>query len=347
MKVLADFHHDSLWWSLHLVLVRRFGWELYRPIGMDWYDQGYYRLYGHLRMPDPYRWIAELYLSRSLYNYDPATGTAIGVEARKGCVDYPVFHVKTLAEAKDTDWDFIFCTVRENEPYFKRFRDEYAPRAKLVRVSGNQYDEIDAEAYPNAMISAISTFRMCRSPNKVLYHQEFDLDLFKYEPPRHTHNIYAFMNDLGEDYREGEATAVWYQHEHDLPEFTFRSYGGRCEYGRIYPKRALVAKMLQASFIWHLKWIDGYGHILFNAACLGRPVLTHSACYKDKIGEPLLVPGETCLWMDDPDFYSNLRRAARMDRLRRMSEAMRRRFLEVVDFTRDAENIFRFLQRCR
>src|SRR5690242_6385574 len=41
MKVLADYHHHDLWESLEL-LCARLGWDLYRPIGMDWYEQGYW-----------------------------------------------------------------------------------------------------------------------------------------------------------------------------------------------------------------------------------------------------------------------------------------------------------------
>ena len=41
MKVLADYHHHDLWESLEL-LFARFGWTLYRPIGMEWFEQGYW-----------------------------------------------------------------------------------------------------------------------------------------------------------------------------------------------------------------------------------------------------------------------------------------------------------------
>ena len=42
IRILADFHHHALWESLRLVFEERFGWELYRPIGMDWFIEGYW-----------------------------------------------------------------------------------------------------------------------------------------------------------------------------------------------------------------------------------------------------------------------------------------------------------------
>ena len=39
--LLADYHHHDLWESLEL-LCARLGWTLYRPIGMEWFDAGYW-----------------------------------------------------------------------------------------------------------------------------------------------------------------------------------------------------------------------------------------------------------------------------------------------------------------
>ncbi len=39
MNVLADRHHAGLYRSLQL-LGDRLGWNLYTPVGMDWWDAG-------------------------------------------------------------------------------------------------------------------------------------------------------------------------------------------------------------------------------------------------------------------------------------------------------------------
>ena len=40
--ILADFHHGDLFESHRLVFVDRFGWELCRPIGLEWFQEGYW-----------------------------------------------------------------------------------------------------------------------------------------------------------------------------------------------------------------------------------------------------------------------------------------------------------------
>lgn len=47
MKVLADHHHDDLYESLRILFEDRLGWELYRPIGTEWYTEGYWDVYNH------------------------------------------------------------------------------------------------------------------------------------------------------------------------------------------------------------------------------------------------------------------------------------------------------------
>lgn len=42
MRVLADYHHHDLFESLAILFEDRLGWELYRPIGMEWFDEGYW-----------------------------------------------------------------------------------------------------------------------------------------------------------------------------------------------------------------------------------------------------------------------------------------------------------------
>ena len=334
---LADWHHSDLSWALHLY-AKRLGAKLWRPYLMPWYDKGYYRLYGHLGMPDPYRFIAEQYLEKFIYNYDPQTQTGIGTEARKGCQDYPLFNLLTLEQAKETPLDIIICSVRENEPYFRRFRNEFHPKAKLVRVSGNQLEESDESLYPNFMGSANCSFEMSKAPHKVLFHQEFDMNLCKPQLPRYTHNVYSFMNNLVADQgEESVAVGLWHEMEHNLPEFNFRSYGGRCEYGRIYPKRALISKMLQSSFMFQIKYLDGYGHILANSMALGRPVITKRECYKGKLLEKLLVDGKSCIYIDEG--YERIREFANIDKLREMSKFTSDRFRELVNFDREWDEI--------
>ncbi len=42
MRVLADYHHGSLLRSLVMLFEGRLGMELYRPIGLEWFHEGYW-----------------------------------------------------------------------------------------------------------------------------------------------------------------------------------------------------------------------------------------------------------------------------------------------------------------
>ena len=56
MKVLADRHHAGLFYSLQL-LGDRLGWEVYTPIGREWWDEGIWqfgRAYGDERLVAQY-----------------------------------------------------------------------------------------------------------------------------------------------------------------------------------------------------------------------------------------------------------------------------------------------------
>jgi len=42
MIVFCDFHHGGLYHAMHKLFVERLGYEMYRPIGMDWVTRGYW-----------------------------------------------------------------------------------------------------------------------------------------------------------------------------------------------------------------------------------------------------------------------------------------------------------------
>lgn len=345
MKVLADFHHDSLWTALHLLFEKRLGWELYRPFDMAWFDEGYFRLYGDLSKDDPYRWLAELYLKDIIFTKDGQTG--YGLETRMGCIDYPRFNLASLKRAKEMDFDIVVCTINENEEYFAKFAKEFCPKAKLVRITGNMYDEVNHELYSNLMASDISSYEMYKGKHKVLFRQEFDLNLFKYAPPENTHNFYSFLNGLRAEETEPGIYSIWLELLHLLPEFKFKTYGGKCENGRIFSKRKLIEKMLEASFLYHVKRIDGYGHIIHNAFALGRPVVTCYEHYKGKMAEPLLEDGETAIFTDGRSnqlIADIIRKKANIEELTRMAENCRRRFEENVNFDEEFLEIKKFLE---
>ena len=328
MNILVEFHHADLWWSLQL-LADRLGAKLYRPYGMEWYDEGYFKLYGDLRRKDPIRYLAKQYLVDAIFDFNGQTG--IGRETNHGCRDYPMFNLLTLDEARKTQIDIVICSVNENEPYFSRLK-EFCPNAKFIRQVGNDLDEdIDFSLYPNLLASATSPYEKF-SGHKVLYRQEFSLELFRPSMSIPTRNVWSFQNDM-EQFED--VWAYWIDLKHKLREYSFKNYGVGCDDGKIYPKREYVKKMLEASFIYQSKGpFEGYGHTIHNAMCLGRPMIIKHADYRGKLADPLLVKDETYLEMDD-ELPEKIRYYSRIDRLGKMSERCGQLFEENVNFDKE------------
>lgn len=347
MRVLTDFHHSDLYWSLHLLFKQRLMADLFIPYGIEWFDQGYHRLYPDNRREDPYRYISKYYLFDRIINRDPIAHTANCTLTALGDKDYPQLQVLTLEEAKNIKFDIIVCSCNKNERPFYNFMKEYQPQAKLIRQNGNQADVIDTDIIKNAMFSDKGSFEANPVENKILYHQEFDLDVFNYVEPYNFNKITCVMNGI--DYYEAGGVhygKIWDSFKDAMPDFEFKSYGVACSDGYLKVKKDYVKAMQDASFIWHYKILDGYGHSFHNAYALGRPVITKEEFYKGKIGEVLLVDEETCLFMrDDINYNVNKIRAFSDEvQINTLSINAYQKFKQVVNFDKEFEEIKNFIE---
>ena len=117
--------------------------------------------------------------------------------------------------------------------------------------------------------------------------------------------------------------------------------------GKVDVKQEEIGMMKKSKFIWQTKNWDGYGFNIHRAFALGRPVICHPRDYAGKTAEPLLTDGKTCLFVEDtPEkMAKKIEYFAEPDRHREMCENVRRRFLEVVDFDKEFEEIKKFLGR--
>jgi hypothetical protein len=44
MKIFTDLHHNDLYYALISLFEKRLGYEVYRPIGLDWFHNGYWKI---------------------------------------------------------------------------------------------------------------------------------------------------------------------------------------------------------------------------------------------------------------------------------------------------------------
>lgn len=271
MNILVDKHHESLFQSLILLFEKRLHWTLYTQAGMDWYHQKLWEVYPH---PST----AEQYLLR---------------EVEKD-------HGITLEEFKNTKFDVLLCSIPQHVSIWLKLRDLYQPQAKLIMQIGNAW--IFNDDFPIKNIMASAKIPYLPRFNYIKYHQEFDLNIFKYGEPQLNKNIYSFINCLNTADLFKKDWQFFQRLEYLMSDWNFKSYGGQCRDGVVNWNNEIADKMRESFFVYHCKsGGDGFGHVIHNAAAVGRPLIIRKSDYKRKLAEPLLIDGETCLIIDDKD----------------------------------------------
>lgn len=341
MRVLADFHHHALWESLRILFEDRFGWELYRPIGMEWFEAGLWNF-------ERAHWgdvVARQYLTP--WDDDRLVGDHVERADRK----YPgrTFKMVTLEQFRAQRWDFVVATLDHNDTAYAKLARESGARFGIE--IGNQWGTRAWDEHPFAL-SAIKPDPWPPGIEGVTLRQEFDLEMFRYEPPGEVRSVASFMNCFPE-------TREFYGHftkmaEH-LPEYDWRVYGayGSAEIdeyaaGDIEAVPAIADAMRASSVGWHTKsWSDGYGHVIHNWFALGRPVLANSAYYdgrwdgQRRISADLFVEGTTSFDVlgKSPDEVRAILDGFRADpdRYRRLCEETAAHFRRTVDFAAEAD----------
>lgn len=355
MKVLLDYHHHDLWESMEL-LAARLGWDLYRPIGMDWFEQGYWN---HER-----KWhgdaIARQYLEPWGSDYAIThswDGRTDGHFHRLDKSHGRFIRLVTLDAARDLRPDIVISSLAHNHDGFARFAGEIGATFGLqvgnVRFSAADMVEDRWDLAAFGLVSGI----MPVTPPKphVVYHQEFKVrdsivTPFAYVPP-----------PRGEAFRVSSFVQCYPQDTGSYPYFTeaakrareldWRVYGAYGEApldeyaaGNLDRCEDVAIAMRASDVAWHAKrWSDGYGHVIHNWFAVGRPVFGFEDYYRDQLAGPLWIDGITSIDIGrrTADEVVRLIRELRLDEGRHveMCEAAAARFREIVDFDAEAESI--------
>lgn len=346
MRVLADYHHHDLWESLEL-LCARLGWELYRPIGMEWFAEGYWN---HER-----KWhgdaVARQYLMPWGDDTPRATGDHVRYDLRLDRSHGRDLRLVTLDAARELRPDIVISTLAHNHEGFARFASEVGATFGL-QIGNVRFSAIDMEEdrWDLAAFGLVSGLMPVPPPKPhVVYHQEFSLrDFAPVPPPRQGLRVSSFV----QCYPETEwAYGYWLQTAAKTPELDWRVWGayGTCPTDQYAAGNldvcADVAQAMQASDVaWHLKrWSDGYGHVYHNWFAVGRPMIGWRSYYATQMGGALWLEGETAWDIEtrNVDEIAALLRRFRDDEdfHLRACERAAARFREVVSFDREAEAI--------
>lgn len=310
-KVFVDFHHGSLLKSFILLFERRMGGSVYRPIGRQWFEKGFWKIYDHPATVAQY-----LDIGGATPDGTPKLNENVGdlaVSSETGlwlCKDIEgdEYNKAITYEAfMQTKIDIVIASIPAHVESFKRLCREHPNRPKLIYQIGNSWT-IEAADAPNIMASALID-GIPPQINFISYHQEFDTNIFSpmskivlkdedtIEWPGK--DIYSFVNCFNMQPHLESDWRLFQQIEQRMPDWNFKSFGGQCRDGSCDGSRNLAAKMHEARFVWHTKnGGDGYGHVIHNAAAVGRPLITKMLYYSGKMGGKLLKDGETCINID-------------------------------------------------
>lgn len=345
--IFADFHHSGLMYSLKLLFEDRLGGTLLRPVGLEWWENGYWDIAKPYN--DSIDTISQYLKIDSSYKPVDKTVPLNKIKDKKSLY----YEIEELAHGytqKAITWDqflnldidIIVASIPDHWETYSKLKAIYKPQAKLICQAGNAFNELEdyiKDGTVKNLMSATAEFDVPSFINAVFYHEE--QPVVEYKEPPVTPSIKSFVHllprhDLYDIYKEA------------LKPVEMKAYGALCPNGSLATLTDVYAKMQSASMILHIKPMgDGYGWVWHSAFMLGRPIITNFSDYKDKLGGKLFEHGVTGIDLERGTNKENITLIkdilADRERLKSMCEEARRRFFQVVDYERELKNIKTFL----
>lgn len=347
MKVLIDHHHDALRYSLQLLLEKRFGWQVFTQIGMEWYDEGLWNVY-------PARDTAQQFLGLDHASNPPVSihgeplppsavlnanyTFADGIYYVLDPVRERPYAAITLPSFKDAKFDILIASMPQHIPIFLEIQKRYQPQAKLIYQAGNAWNP---DHRIKNFMGSIEPVYVPPDINACFYHQEFDLTNFHYELPRNHNKVYSYVHYMHGKEKMNQVAA-------QLPDWEFRSFGAGME-DSIMKSRDVSQKIRDSAFTWHYKpGGDGFGHSIFSSYACGRPAIIWGSQYRGKLAGHLFQDGLTCIDAEQHgDLATVLKRSSEPEVHKNLCSQAYGRFKETVNFEADFERIKVFMEKLR
>lgn len=353
MNVFADLHHSGLFYSLKLLFEDRLGYNLYRPVGVEWFEEGYWDI------AKPYNnnldTVHQFLLLRS--DYKPADNTPplnhiVGIEPTHYNVDELahgyIQKAITFKQFLDMDIDIIIASIPDHWITYTKLRDKYKPKARVICQMGNMFSEVKplmASGIVDNLMASTIELPTPTSVNSVFYHQEQPVKEFV-EPPRQK-KIVSLVNLLPEP-------ELFYQYKGEFAKsgFELKSYGASCPDGFINTLPELYQTIQDCDFVYHNKPRgDGYGWVFHSAFMLGRAVITNFNDYKDKLGSRLLEGKKTAINMALNSVVENVNTICGIYNDKKthltISREASNRFKQVVDYNQEEQKLRSFISRLK
>ena len=341
MKIFTDLHHGDLHFSLHLLFEKRLGFELYRPIGLEWFHAGYWKVaepYGN-KMDTVNQFLG---LTPGLYDpYKNINGQHfVKDDVYHVYIPGHDYHQKavTLEKFKSMNFDIILRSHPAHGHIYERLRNQFHPKAKIIMQMGNIKQRTHL---PNVLHS--NSYSPKPHQHCIRYHQEINPKHFYYvDPPKGEKNIYSVVNcapylNLYNKYKGSVLDANW------------KYYGSRSPDGALSGARKVAEKMRDANIAWHLKPSGGVGHSTKGWFATGRPLVTNMSEHRKAGGDALSLfePGTTCIDLDSGSVHDNTKKIRQLldpDENLKWAKRVNRRWKDIINYDRDEERIRKFLE---
>lgn len=343
MNVLADLHHSGLYASFHYLFENRLGATLYRPIGIPWFKQGYWKI------AEPYGNAEATIYQYLSFNSVPEDGTPPlnNTEGKSNGI-YSVYDAAhdytqkaiTLDKFKQMNFDIVIASIPAHIDAYIKLIVDTGSKAKLVYHIGNidWHNHIPWNKVENIMAS-VKTFDVPAGKNAVFYRQEFRTELFSTPDSEEKKSVVSFVNCMPRpDY--------FLSLEQSLKEYNFKAYGIACRDGICQSVADIAKTMRRARYGYHLKpGGDGFGHVIHNWFAAGKPILVGLDDYKDKLAGELLEDMVTCVDIShrSPEQVAGIIRELDQKGYEDMKANAVKRFQEVVNFEEDAKKVKEFI----
>ncbi len=331
MNVFTEYHHGGLFHALQILFEKRLGCRLFCQVGYEWANEGYWNINDlpttKIQYLDPKS--CKYRTDGILYYHDESEG---------------IFQARlNLEQFKKMKFDVIVCTLQNHEQLFRKLRDLYQPKAKLLRLCGNWGEQVDLTGY-DGFIDTTGLYKVPEGFPYVCINQEFPLKPFYYEPPRNHKSIKNFMNCL----REDPVYQVWHYYKTNMKNFDFKMHGINGDDGNIAGLQSLGNAIRDSGFIFQIKHAgEGFGHVIHDSYSCGRPAIVLFDLYKGKLASKFLVDEYSAIFVDDcsPEgAIEKIRHWAEPERHKQMCKNAHDLFEANVDFDKDERKFRGFLE---
>ena len=343
MNILVDFHHAGLLNSLILLFEKRLGCKVYRPIGREWFDEGYWKVYDHPATVAQFLDIGGANPDKT----DPVNeveGEKDGIFLCHDIASNETNRAITLDKFRKMNFSIVIASIPQHVTPFLKLCEKHWSMPKLIFQIGNQWQN-EASNVENIMVSArIDT----KNKHSVVYHQEFDTNVFcRASSDVFVPKITSLINCFPTDGMFKEDWELFQKVETLMPKIEFKCLGGQGRDGMAHGEQGVADEIRSSGFVWQTKrGGDGYGHIVHNTGACGIPMLVKKEYYEGKMGEDLMIDGVTCVCIDNlnpQQIVDKIHYYSAPLRWKSMCENTYRNFKKNVDFDNEEKKIRHFL----